>query len=156
MVVLGQLPRQSRKYIARLQHFAQTLSARLSVRHAFKFRHPSWFDDEVAQCLNKNSIAASLADAAEWPMGEIVTTDLIYIRLHGRPHTYASAYSASALDHWAARVRGGSAQGRGVHVYFDSDGEGAAPFDARKLMTRLAKPCGLRGAGFFGAGRSHT
>lgn len=138
-VVLWQLPRQSRKNIARLEHFVQALSQWPDVRHALEFRHESWFDDEVARCLTDYRIAASLSDAADWPMWETVTTDLVYVRLHGHTRTYASAYSASALDRWAERVHGWSAQGRDVHVYFDNDAEGAAPFDAQKLMAHLEK-----------------
>lgn len=137
-VVLWQLPRQARKNIARLRHFVRELSQWSKVRHALEFRHESWFDSEVAQCLNHYRIAASLSDAGDWPMWEIVTTDLVYVRLHGHTRTYASAYSASSLDRWAERIRGWSSERRDVHVYFDNDREGAAPFDARKLMARLA------------------
>jgi uncharacterized protein YecE (DUF72 family) len=138
-VVLWQLPRQSKKNITRLQVFAEALESWPEVRHALEFRNVSWFDNEVAGCLADHDLAVALSDAADWPMWEHVTTDLVYVRLHGFPQTYVSAYRASALDKWAARIWNWLGEGRLVHVYFDNDAEGAAPCDALKLMTRLQR-----------------
>jgi uncharacterized protein YecE (DUF72 family) len=135
--VLWQLPHQLKKNLARLQSFAGTLDRWSEARHALEFRNESWFDDEVAGCLADHNLAVALSDAADWPMWERVTTDLVYVRLHGHMRTYASAYSTSALDRWAGRVRNWVSEGREVHVYFDNDAEGAAPFDALKLMARV-------------------
>jgi uncharacterized protein YecE (DUF72 family) len=136
-VVLWQLPREFKKNLARLQSFTAALAGWSNVRHALEFRNPSWFDDEVADCLISHRLAVALSDAASWPMWDHVTTDLVYVRLHGRPNTYASAYSETELDHWAERTSGWLAEGRDVHVYFDNDAEGAAPFDALNLLARL-------------------
>jgi len=136
--VLWQLPRASRKNMPRLEAFANALSQWPHVRHVLEFRNKSWFDDEVADCLSRHHLAVSLSDAADWPLWDRVTTDLVYVRLHGHTRTYASAYSASALATWAGRVQGWLRAGRDVHVYFDNDAEGAAPFDALKLTAQLA------------------
>jgi uncharacterized protein YecE (DUF72 family) len=117
--------------------FARALGHWAEVRHVLEFRNESWFDNEVADCLAYHNLAISLSDAADWPMWECVTTDMMYIRLHGHTRTYASAYSASALDWWAGRILDWLAEGRDVHAYFDNDAEGAAPFDALRLMARL-------------------
>jgi len=136
-VVLWQLPRQSKKNVARLQGFAEALGSWPEVRHALEFRNVSWFDDEVAGCLTDHDLAVVLSDAADWPMLTCVTTNLVYVRLHGYPRTYVSAYDASTLDKWATRIKNWLDEARDVHVYFDNDAEGAAPFDALKLITRL-------------------
>jgi uncharacterized protein YecE (DUF72 family) len=47
-----------------------------------------------------------MSDAPDWPMWDRVTTDLIYIRLHGHTRKYASSYSKPALKKWATRVLG--------------------------------------------------
>jgi uncharacterized protein YecE (DUF72 family) len=136
-VMLWQLPRESKKNLQRLQDFARALESWPQVRHVLEFRNPSWFDDEVAGCLTHHRLAVSLSDAADWPLWERVTTDLVYVRLHGHSRTYTSAYSAAALDQWATRILSWLAEERDVHVYFDNDAEGAAPFDALKLMARV-------------------
>lgn len=137
VVMLWQLPRASKKNLPRLRDFAKALDDWPQVRHVLEFRDVSWFDDEVAGCLAHHKLAVCLSDAADWPLWERITADLIYIRLHGHTRTYASAYSPAALNLWAARIRGWLAEKRDVHVYFDNDAEGAAPFDALKLMTRV-------------------
>lgn len=142
-VVLWQLPPNFGRHLERLQHFAEALSvAWPEVRHAVEFRHPSWFDDEVAACLHEHRLALCLSDAADWPLWDRVTTDLVYLRLHGHSHTYASAYSTPDLHRWAERIRGWLDGGRDVHVYFDNDAEGAAPRDALRLLALLNGPLG--------------
>jgi uncharacterized protein YecE (DUF72 family) len=139
-VVLWQLPRTLGKDLARLERFARALRAWKGVRHAIEFRHPSWFCGEVADHLCRHGIAACQSHAADWPLWNAVTTDLVYVRLHGRPVTYASPYGERALRAWAAKVRRWLAEGREVHVYFDNTDSGNAPRNAARLieLVRLA------------------
>jgi uncharacterized protein YecE (DUF72 family) len=67
-------------------------------------------------------------------MWDRVTTDLVYIRLHGHTRKYASSYSKPALKKWATRIRQWLGENRAVHVYFDNDAEGAAPQNALTLL----------------------
>jgi len=139
--VLWQLPPDLEKDLERLEGFVRALGGWPEARHAIEFRHPSWFDDQVAECLSRAALAVCLSDAAGWPMWERVTTDLVYVRLHGHQRTYASGYDRRALSGWAARVRGWLAEGRQVHLYFDNDAEGRAPYDALRLLELLgARP----------------
>ena len=96
-VVLWQLPRNFRCNLERLESFARALHAWRRTRHAIEFRHASWFVDEVAECLRAHRIAVCQSDAADWPLWDAVTTDLVYVRLHGHAVTYASAYTRSQL-----------------------------------------------------------
>jgi uncharacterized protein YecE (DUF72 family) len=138
-VVVWQLPGNFHKHLERLQGFAAALSAWKEARHAVEFRHRSWFDDEVAECMRTNRLAVCISDAADWPLWDAVTTDLVYVRLHGHTRTYASAYSTASLKTWARRTRDWLAEGRDVHVYFDNDAEGAAPYDALKLLNMVGR-----------------
>ena len=61
----------------------------------------------------------------------------MYVRLHGADELYASGYTEEALDGWAAKIKKWTEQGLDVHVYFDNDAKGFAPFDAMKLIERL-------------------
>jgi uncharacterized protein YecE (DUF72 family) len=78
-----------------------------------------------------------MSDAPDWPMWEQVTTDVVYIRLHGHTRKYASSYSKPALRKWATRIRSWLKDGRDVHIYFDNDAEGAAPRNALTLLELL-------------------
>lgn len=135
--VVWQLPNNFRKNVERLEGFVEALGQWHDVRHAVEFRHPSWFDDTVAECLASHAVAVCQSDAADWPLWDAVTTDMVYVRLHGHTRTYASRYSHTLLDQWADRIRRWRVEGRDVHVYFDNDGEGAAPLDALKLIQRV-------------------
>ena len=91
----------------------------------------------MAECLTKYAVAVCMSDAPDWPMWDRVTTDLVYIRLHGHTRKYASSYSNPALNKWATRIRGWLNENRNVHVYFDNDAEGAAPKNALTLLEML-------------------
>lgn len=135
--VVWQLPAAFRKNIGRLEAFLQALRHWTTTRHAIEFRHKSWFDDEAAECLKKHAVAVCMSDAPDWPMWNEVTTDLVYIRLHGHTRKYASSYSKPSLKKWAARIRTCLEEDRDVHVYFDNDAEGAAPRNALTLLEML-------------------
>jgi uncharacterized protein YecE (DUF72 family) len=139
-VVVWQLQKSFARNDERLEEFAKALSRRWrKVCHTIEFRHPSWFVDEVANLMAAHDLAVSQSDAADWPLWDAVTTDLVYIRLHGHSRTYHSRYSSSSLDSWARKIRAWRAESCDVHVYFDNDAEGHAPWDALKLIERVAE-----------------
>lgn len=137
--VVWQLPHNLHRNVERLEGFARALRCWRRVRHAIEFRHPSWFDQDVAACLRRYRIAACQSDAADWPLWDAVTADLVYVRLHGHTLTYASNYSEAALKAWAAKARRWMAEGRDVHVYFDNDAYGNAPRNALRLIELLRR-----------------
>jgi uncharacterized protein YecE (DUF72 family) len=67
-----------------------------------------------------------------------VTSDFVYVRLHGDTELYASGYDDRALDAWAGSVREWAESGADVYVYFDNDMKVRAPYDAIALSERLA------------------
>lgn len=136
--VVWQLPARHAKNHARLVEFVTALRRRWrSTRHAIEFRHATWFDDETAELLSAHDIAVCMSDAPDFPLWDRVTTDLVYVRLHGHTRKYASTYSKQLLERWARRTRDWLGEGREVHVYFDNDAEGAAPRDAVRLLSLL-------------------
>jgi uncharacterized protein YecE (DUF72 family) len=137
--VLWQLPHSFRCDLERLERFARALRSWRAVRHAIEFRHVSWFTRETAACLRAHRIANCHSDAADWPLWDEVTTDLVYVRLHGHAVTYLSGYSDARLQRWADRVQGWLAEGRDVHVYLDNDAAGRAPIDALRLCFYLRR-----------------
>ncbi|MCW2758667.1 MAG: hypothetical protein JWO46_2413, partial [Nocardioidaceae bacterium] len=110
------------------------------VRHALEFRSSSFCTDEAYELLREHGIACVLADTAgRFPMVDQDTADFRYVRLHGATELYSSGYDAAALDRWADFVRS-EVGARDVHVYFDNDARGRAPYDAIALLARLRDP----------------
>jgi uncharacterized protein YecE (DUF72 family) len=128
------------------------------LRHAIEVRHPSFCDPAFTGLLREQGIALVVADTAgRWPWIEELTTDFMYLRLHGDRELYASGYGEPALADWARRIRAWrrGAQPRGarridharpapgprdVYCYFDNDIKVHAPFDAQALARRVEAP----------------
>jgi uncharacterized protein YecE (DUF72 family) len=129
---------------------------RRPLRYALEIRHPSFENPEFIRQLRRHQIALVVADTAgRWPFFEDVTSDFVYVRLHGDEKLYISGYTDSALDEWARKIRGWSKgrtpvrtrricswlppapRGRDIFVYFDNDVKVRAPFDAMSLAHKL-------------------
>jgi uncharacterized protein YecE (DUF72 family) len=124
------------------------------IRYAIEIRHETYRDPAFVSLLREHDVAFCVADTAgRWPYFEDVTSDFVYVRLHGAKELYVSGYGAPALDRWAERIRAwrdGSAlteaslvasparrRRRDVFVYFDNDVKVRAPYDAMNLAARL-------------------
>lgn len=135
--VVWQLPSRFAIDLARLDDFLGALRTWPGVRHALELRHRSWFTDEVAARMRDARVAVCMGDAPDFPMWREVTTDFVYVRLHGHTRKYASSYSVPHLQRWAADIERWLAEGRDVHVYFDNDAEGHAVRNALTLRAIL-------------------
>jgi len=156
------LPRTTRAAAQLATHHDQRLDGRAvtstdadrPLRHALEVRHASFETVRFVQLLRDNDIALVCADSAgKWPVLDDVTSDFVYVRLHGDQELYVSGYGDAALDRWAARARtwqmGGTptdgrtlgppapVREREVFLYFDNDAKVHAPFDAIALARRL-------------------
>ena len=136
-VVVWQLPSTFERDLGRLDAFLNVLAQWDDTRHALEMRHASWFVEDVRARLHAARVANCLSDAPDFPLWEAVTTDLVYVRLHGHTRKYASSYSAASLARWAARAQLWAAEGRAVYIYLDNDAEGAAIPNAVSLTKRL-------------------
>lgn len=108
----------------------------LPLRHALEVRHPSFDDSRFYDLLADHGVANVASDSPTWPLFDRQTTDFAYARLHGHTELYTSGYSAASLDAWAERCARWAADGP-VHIYFDNDAKGRAPYDAAALARRL-------------------
>lgn len=132
-----------------------TTDADRPLQHVLEVRHASFETPDLVDLLRAHDIGLVVADTAgRWPVLEDVTSDLVYVRLHGDTELYTSGYDDDALDRWAAKVRtwadGGdpadarrlrgaapASGARDVFVYFDNDAKVRAPVDAMALSARL-------------------
>lgn len=152
-----QAARLARRHDHRLAGRAWTeTEEKRPIRHALEIRHPSFEVGEFIDLLRQHDIALVVADTAgKWPFLEDVTSDFVYIRLHGDEELYVSGYSDDALAEWARKIRiwsrgqnpagtrtvGSPARrapgGRDVFAYFDNDVKVQAPYDAMSLAHKL-------------------
>lgn len=133
--VLFQLPPRWHVNADRLRAFLKALPDRY--RYAFEFRDETWFRDEVLQSLERARAAFCIYDLAGRQSPEHVTTDLVYVRLHGPGEAYQGRYSDAALRRWAGKIVTWSQQGRDVYCYFDNDQNGYAARDGARLVTAV-------------------
>jgi uncharacterized protein YecE (DUF72 family) len=147
----------ARRRDARLKGRARlAIDANRRMRHAMEIRHESFLDESFVVLLRRYQVALVVADTAKkWPYREDVTSDFVYIRLHGDKKIYYSGYTDKALDRWAARIRAWSGgrepadahrisktrppkrRHREVYCYFDNDAKVKAPVDAKNLIRKL-------------------
>ncbi|MFQ5888633.1 MAG: DUF72 domain-containing protein [Gemmatimonadota bacterium] len=126
--VLFQLPPNLRKDLARLESFLDLIPEETPT--AFEFRHQSWFDDEVLECLRSKGRALCAADTDEAdPPAVIGTARWGYLRLR------REEYSDTDLAHWANRVAG---EGwKEAFVFFKHEEAGAGPRLAKRFLELL-------------------
>ena len=114
------------------------VDAERPLRHAVEVRHPDLASPQAVELLRAHDIGLVVADTAgKFPFLTDVTSDFVYVRMHGDKELYASGYTPDVLDVWAERIRGWLGDGRDVYVYFDNDMKGYAPHDALALQERL-------------------
>jgi uncharacterized protein YecE (DUF72 family) len=101
-------------------------------------RHREWFSDAAGEALLAAGVDYVDADPA--PAGrprDFGDAGTLYLRLHGSPHTYHSAYAAEALDAVSARLLAARQAGRHSWCIFDNTASGAAVPDALSLLRRV-------------------
>lgn len=132
--VLWQLPPTFKRDEARL---AEALARLPPGRHAFEFRHASWFAPEVMELLRAHGVALVIGDRPEVHSFQTheLTADWTFIRFHAGARGRRGNYSDTELREWADRIR--SWRVREVFVYFNNDWEGFAPRNALWLKNLL-------------------
>jgi uncharacterized protein YecE (DUF72 family) len=134
-VVLWQLPPSLAKDMPRLEAFLGQLPATL--RHAFEFRHVSWWDEDVAEVLAQSRAALVALSDPRFPASVLPTADFLYVRFHGmgkQPYKYD--YSPEELASWAETLRPHLAE-RPVYAFFNNTFYANAPRNAatfRRMM----------------------
>jgi len=112
-------------------------------RHAFEFRHPSWFCDEVYALLREHQVALVVGDRPEVHAFQAheLTADFTLVRFHAGSRGRNGNYSHRELDEWVERLRRWS-RTAAVFAYFNNDWEGYAIENARYTRAALAGSAG--------------
>ncbi|HUQ83112.1 MAG TPA: DUF72 domain-containing protein [Gemmatimonadaceae bacterium] len=138
--LLVQLPPSLAYVAATAETFFRDLRAQFSGAVAFEPRHASWFTSDVADQLRAHRIARVAADPAPVPAAAEAagSGELVYIRLHGSPKMYYSAYDEPYLDRLADRMKIAAREAHDVWCIFDNTALDAALPNAISLVERLA------------------
>lgn len=103
-------------------------------RFAIEVRHKSFITDDFFNLLADYGIVYVIADSGlRFPYYEAITTDLVYLRFHGRERLYASNYEESDLHIYAEKVVSWLNEGKEVWVFFNNDYHGFAVKNAERL-----------------------
>lgn len=122
-----------------LQRFLVGVRQRHPGRIALEPRHASWFTPEADALLAEHQVGRVLADPVlhdgaaapgGWP-------GLVYVRMHGTPRVYWSAYDDALLARVAQRLRQARDEGAECWCVLDNTAGGAAMGNALTLQ-RLA------------------
>jgi uncharacterized protein YecE (DUF72 family) len=129
--ILFQLPPRWRVNTGRLREFLDHLPD--DCRATFEFRDTTWWNDEVYRVLEDYKVAFCIYHLAGVHSPEIMTSDFVYIRLHGPGAAYQGLYDKQTLTGWAGAISAWAGAGKEVYCYFDNDQDGYAARNAMEL-----------------------
>jgi uncharacterized protein YecE (DUF72 family) len=99
--------------------------------NVIEFRHPSWWDTLIIQCLQDAHILFCSVSGLAVPETVHPSHQKAYIRLHGSPR-YDRPYSLPELEEWKQQI--GNANLETTWVYFNNTMYGDATQNAQQLM----------------------
>lgn len=139
--LLVQLPPSLAFDAARVRDFLRLLRERHGGPVALEPRHASWFTAPADPLLDAWQVGRVLADPVVHEAGRLPGgfAGLVYVRLHGSPRMYYSAYDRAVLDALVARLRLAATLDAAVWCIFDNTAEGAAIEDALYTVQGLSR-----------------
>jgi len=135
--VLLQLPPIWGLHLSRLAELLQILPQGL--RFAMEFRHPAWHCQPVYALLRRHQVAFRIFELGASNSPHVITSDLVYVRLHGPRQRHQGSSDDESLRHWACRLRQWARSGHRVLCFFDNDETAYAACNGRTLV-----PCSRR------------
>lgn len=104
-------------------------------------RHSTWFTPAAASLLSGMSVGYVDADPRVGNVpAEAEGAGVVYLRMHGSPVIYHSAYSEEVIRQLHERLARSAAAGRHAWCIFDNTASGAAVPNALDLLERLHLP----------------
>ncbi len=135
--VLVQLPPFLRFNAQRLEAFLNLLPDRPSF--AVEFRHQSWLRDETFKLLERYKTAYTIVDEPALPPEIHVTSNLAYVRWHGRGNRpwFNYRYSKEQLQEWVPKIKEVTEKTERILGYFNNHFHGYAPENCLQIMQML-------------------
>lgn len=131
--ILFQIPPNISKNIDFLKNAVEQMDN--SKNNVLEFRDKSWFDGEVYDILNDHNIKFCSISSTRMPEDLIITSNMMYIRFHGKREKYRYLYSKKELNKWAEKIK--KSEVKEVFCYFNNDYNANAPENAEMLKNIL-------------------
>lgn len=104
---------------------------------AIEFRNQVWFTSEVKKLLTEIGSVFCCADSPAIQLKNWVTSDIAYIRLHGRKKWYDYNYTKKELEEIAVLAKQMGEKAKKVYIFFNNDYYAYAVKNALKLCEML-------------------
>lgn len=108
-------------------------------RVAVECRHQSWFVPELREVLARHGAALCLTATGRAHSPLWRTTDWGYVRFHRGTARPEGCFGPTALATWAGRLADLWPADADVFAYFNNDGAGCAPRDARRFAAAAGR-----------------
>jgi len=137
--VLAQLPPSLKFSIKLMENFSSMFPPKFML--AVEFRHKSWLREETWRLLERYRVAYTIVDEPLLPPDTHVTSDIAYIRWHGRGERpwYNYLYAAGELQPWVPRVKEVAQKANKVYGYFNNHYHGYAVKNALEMAEMLGE-----------------
>jgi len=137
--VLVQLPPSFAFDDALARSFFDELRSRFDGEAVLEPRHETWFTSDVENLLVEYGVGRVAADPARVPAAAEPGgyRGIMYLRLHGSPRIYYSAYSAEYLSDVAQLLDASASRDISTWCIFDNTALGAATADALTVKSHL-------------------
>ncbi len=134
--ILIQLPPRMKFRKEKIEDFLKVLPSDL--RFALEYRNDTWLTDEAHCLLSDYNVAAVAVDEPLLPPEIRLTSDIAYVRWHGRGKKmwYNYRYPREELSDWIPKIKEMS-QGADVYGYFNNHYHGYAPENCVDVLEML-------------------
>ena len=134
--ILIQLPPGMKFRKERIEAFLRILP--LDMRFALEYRNETWLTKEVHDLLSHYNVATVAVDEPLLPPQIRLTSDIAYVRWHGRGKKmwYNYRYSKDELAQWLPKIKEMS-QNAQVYGYFNNHYHGYAPENCLDVLEML-------------------
>ncbi len=134
--ILIQLPPGLKFKKDRIEEFLKILPS--DMHFALEYRNENWLNEEAYSLLRDYNVAAVAVDEPLLPPESIVTSDIAYVRWHGRSKTmwYNYRYSKEELKPWVPKIKEMS-RSADVYGYFNNHYHGYAPENCVDVLEML-------------------
>jgi uncharacterized protein YecE (DUF72 family) len=134
--VLWQLPGNLHRDEEKLKEFLKLLDAR--THHVIEFRHKSWFVDSVYTMLADTKTGFCILSApGNLPEDVLATSNIAYLRFHGKKQWYNYRYSEEEITGWQHRLKELKKVDQ-LYAYFNNDHNAWAVENAKMLDSLLS------------------
>jgi len=136
--ILIQFPPTFKLNIKGLEEFLSILP--YNIKYAVEFRDLSWIKNETFNLLEKYNVAYTIVDEPLLPSDVIVTSDIAYIRWHGRGEKpwYNYRYNTEELNVWIPKIQEVSKSVKVVYGYFNNHFHGYAVENCLQMLEMLS------------------